>query len=69
MSRRLIVHGHIGSWYEFEYTVKGSFDMRTHRVQSLDEDGLERKLKLAAAIKSGCSPDHVELYNIFRVIN
>lgn len=62
------VFGSVGSWYVVEYTVKGSFDMRSHKVHSVDDSNLEHKLKLSCAIKSGCAKESVEIYNVFRVV-
>lgn len=62
------VHGLKGDWYEYEYTVKGSFNMRTHKIRTTDTENLLRQLMAAAAIKSGCNYSDVEIYQVFRMI-
>ncbi len=66
------IYGLKGDVYTIEYTVSGSFDMRSHRVHiaSFTSDvDLENKLTAAAALKSRCSTGDVKIYQVFREIS
>lgn len=65
---RVKIHGLIGDWYEAEFTVKGSFDVRRVRVHSPIPSNLESKIRAAAAAKANCSYEDVEIYQVFRMI-
>lgn len=65
------IYGMAGDMYTVEYTVNGSFDMRSHRVhiESFTSDvDLENKLTAAAAVKSRCSTGDIKIYQVFREI-
>jgi len=65
------VYGLKGEMFTVEFTVRGTFDMRSHTVQvkeSMNDTQLKNMLTAACASKARCSTGEVEIYQVFRTV-